>query len=198
MMRLRRGKSRACGEQAGVLGRIDMIDPAGQHRDRAGGDAALMRRGIDAARQARDHHIAGMAKIGGHAMRDLAAVERRITPADQRDGGADQQGGIAQNTEQRGDFEDTQGFGECRVAGHQKRRPGPVKGCKLLFGGILRIERDLSLAAPPGEIGQGLKRLARRAETLNQAEDGRRADIFAATEAQPVEGIRRWDHCQSR
>ena len=74
MMRLRRGKCRACGAvpsgasvttapaaaiaalQVGILGRVGHVEAAGHRRDRApGAQRAAMRRGVDAARQAGDH-----------------------------------------------------------------------------------------------------------------------------------------------
>ena len=70
MMRLRRGKWRACGAWPSgisettapsraqplverlVFRRIDDVGAAGEHGDRAGGERALMGGGIDAARHA--------------------------------------------------------------------------------------------------------------------------------------------------
>ena len=79
--RLRRGKSRPRGsqpsgisetaappcedrvEQVGVLGRIDVVVAAGQHRDGAGREARAMRGGVDAAREAGHDDEAGVAEL---------------------------------------------------------------------------------------------------------------------------------------
>ena len=48
-----------------IFGRIGAVEPAGQHGDGSGGQAALMRRGVDAAGQAGDDGIAFAAELGG-------------------------------------------------------------------------------------------------------------------------------------
>jgi len=78
--RLRRGKSRArfpaerhfgnCGaggqnvvEELRMLGRIDAILAAGEHRDRSGRETCRVRGRIDAARQPRDDRETGFAEL---------------------------------------------------------------------------------------------------------------------------------------
>ena len=51
------------GEQVFVLGRIDPVMPAGQHRDGSAGEAGAMRRLVDAAREPRDDDKSGIGKI---------------------------------------------------------------------------------------------------------------------------------------
>ena len=102
MIRLRRGKWRACGsvpsgisatitpcsrervvEPAVLLG-IDDVDAAGDDRDGAGVERALMRRGVDAAGQTRDDDEPGRAEPAASSRakrRPLAEALRAPTTA---------------------------------------------------------------------------------------------------------------------
>ncbi|MNI80412.1 hypothetical protein D3C73_1369440 [compost metagenome] len=51
--------------QVGVVGRIDVVHPAAQHRDRAGFQRAQMRRRIHPSRQTRDDDVAAFAQLLG-------------------------------------------------------------------------------------------------------------------------------------
>ena len=50
-------------QQVDVFGRVGLVEPAGQHRDRAGREAALMRGRVDAARQPGDDGVALLAEV---------------------------------------------------------------------------------------------------------------------------------------
>jgi len=65
---------------------INIVHAAAQHRDRAGGQGALVRRGVDAARQARDDDVAALAQFGGKPSREPLAGGRGDTRADDRHG----------------------------------------------------------------------------------------------------------------
>ena len=102
MSRLRRGKSRARGSQpsgiseiaapraqdrvgeAVVLGRIDAVVPAGEHRDGAGRKARAMRGRVDAAGEARDDDEARLAEPARQPLGDLDAGGRGVARADDR------------------------------------------------------------------------------------------------------------------
>ena len=101
--RLRRGKSRARGswpsgiseiaapwfehggQQILMLGRIDPVVAAGQHRDRAAREAGAMRRLIDAARQPGDDDKAGFAKIARQLACKFQPGAGSVAGADDRD-----------------------------------------------------------------------------------------------------------------
>ena len=71
-------------ERAILLG-VDDVDAAGDDRDRAGGERAEMRGGVDAARQAGDDDDALLAELGGEVLRQPSAVGRGVARADHRD-----------------------------------------------------------------------------------------------------------------
>ena len=73
--------------QLPVLGRIDVRQPAPQHRDGSstGSQRAAMRRGVDAARQAADDRESGACQAAGQAFGLRHSVLRGMTRADDRD-----------------------------------------------------------------------------------------------------------------
>jgi hypothetical protein len=100
--RLRRGKSRARlpGErhfrntgavgqnllqQVAVFGRIDVLMPAGQHRNGSARKTCAVRGGIDPARQARHDAEPGCAQIARERLREFNAGGGRIARADDGD-----------------------------------------------------------------------------------------------------------------
>jgi hypothetical protein len=56
-----------------MLGRIDAVVPAGEHRDRSGRKRRTVRRRVDAAREARDHGEAGLAELACDALGEFHA-----------------------------------------------------------------------------------------------------------------------------
>ena len=102
MIRLRRGKWRACGslpsgnsatiapcrrkrlvEPAVLLG-IDDIDAAGDDRDGAGRERAQMRGGVDAAGEPGDDDEPALAERGGELAGEAPAIGRGVARADHR------------------------------------------------------------------------------------------------------------------
>ncbi len=71
-----------------VLGRIDIVEAAGEHRDGAGVDRRLMRHAVDAARQARGDDEAGAADLVRELACQLGAGRRALPRADDGDGRA--------------------------------------------------------------------------------------------------------------
>ena len=60
-------------EQRRMLGRIDVVVAAGEHRDGAGREACAMRRGVDAARQPGDDGKAGLAELARDPLGEFRA-----------------------------------------------------------------------------------------------------------------------------
>ena len=79
-----------------VLRGIDHIHAAGHDAGGCLGQAAFVTGSIDAARQAGNHQVAGVAEILGKAVRQLAAIEGGVARADHGDGGTGQQVRVAQ------------------------------------------------------------------------------------------------------
>ena len=118
-MRLRRGKSwprgvkpkRHLADEAAaladlalqllVLGRIDVVEAAGEHGDGAGVDRRLVRHAVDAARQARGDDEAGAADLVRELARQLGAGRRALSRPDDGDGRPQQEGDVALGVEQR-------------------------------------------------------------------------------------------------
>ena len=67
-----------------MLGRIDDVEAAGEHRDRAGAEARLVSGRVDAARKARDDGEPGRAELGGKHARELDAGGGGLPRADDR------------------------------------------------------------------------------------------------------------------
>ena len=131
-----------------------MVRPRGARRQRAG-----VRRGVDAAGHAGDHHKSGARQFGGEILGDAAAVGRGVAPADQRDGAGGEQRRVAQHgdhrrgivepgeqrrivgvaqqqqpgTERRGAFQLAQrvGLGRHHRVGWPDRRPWASRGSAL-------------------------------------------------------------------
>src|SRR5438045_3762435 len=59
--------------EARILGRIDVVDAAREHGNRARRKRSLMRGGVDAARKSGDDHEAGMPKTGGKLPGEFAS-----------------------------------------------------------------------------------------------------------------------------
>ena len=103
MIRLRRGKWRACGASPSgisetitpwfliarieflILRRIDDVHAAGHHRDGADRQRRLMGGRIDAARQARDDHQPGIAQFARQNAGEFARQRRGVARADDGD-----------------------------------------------------------------------------------------------------------------
>jgi hypothetical protein len=86
---LRRGKSRARGDQICqqvlVLGRINPVMAARQHRDRAARKTGAMRRRIDAAGQAGGDGKPGLAEIARNRACKFQPGARRVARTDHGD-----------------------------------------------------------------------------------------------------------------
>ena len=88
-------------QQIGVLGRIDALMAAGEHRDGAGREAGAMGGGIDAARQPRHDAEAGLAQVARQPLGEFDAGGRGIARADDGDQRLRQHGELAAHRQQR-------------------------------------------------------------------------------------------------
>ena len=68
-----------------MLGRIDAVVPAGEHRDRSGRERSAVRRRVDAAREARDHGEAGLAELACDALGEFHAGAGGVARTDDGD-----------------------------------------------------------------------------------------------------------------
>ena len=68
-----------------MLGRIDAVVPAGEHRDRSGRKRRTVRRRVDAAREARDHGEAGLAELACDALGEFHAGAGGVARTDDGD-----------------------------------------------------------------------------------------------------------------
>ena len=211
--RLRRGKSRARGsqpsgisrhgraaraamrfEQADMLGRIDAVVAAGEHRDRAGREARAMRGGIDAARQARDDARSRRSpRSRASRSANFTPARRGIARADDGDQRPRQHGGVAAHREQRRRVVDhAQARGIVRLAERDERDAACAARPSVRARPPRAEQMRPGRAAPPRRASSGRASSARRAppKWLMSVAEGARADIVAADEAQPVEPLR--------
>jgi hypothetical protein len=170
-----------------MLWRIDLIEAAGEDRDRAGGEGTLMRRGIDAAREARHHHEAGDPQIARQFLGQLAAADGGIARADHADRRTQQQGGIAAQRQQRRRILDgRERLGIARLAQGQEQPAEAGEGGDLIFGLRARGRTQDLRAARPCQIGQSAQGLGRAVEAIQQPAKGDRPDAEGPRQPQPV------------
>ena len=86
--------------EAQVLGRVDDVYPRAEDRGRPapGGEGALVRRGVDPARQAAHDAEAPLAELGAQALRDALAVGRRPPASHDRDAGVPRRRNLLSDT----------------------------------------------------------------------------------------------------
>ena len=154
--------------QRGILGRIDDIDPAGDHRDRAGFDRSDMRGGIDPARQAgNDRHVLAP-ELGRQLPREPTRRRRGIARADHRDRRPRHQlGASAQHHDRRCVVEFGKQRGIIVIAQKQMPRAEPGDLRQLAFGKRRRRNRGRFPAAPRGKLWQRFDCRRRGAKTRN-------------------------------
>ena len=74
-------------QQRLVLGRIDAIMPAGQHRDGSGPQRRLVGARVDAPGEARHHHVPGFSQLSRQALGEGQAGRGRVARSDHGDSG---------------------------------------------------------------------------------------------------------------
>ena len=191
--RCRRHARRSRRSSADVFRRVGPVEPAGEHADRAGGEAALMRRRVDAARQARRRPHSPRGRVRAASMRAILmpASEALRAPTMATAGRsktaalpftASSGGGSSMRREQRrivrladADEARADAFG----------RP-PVRASASPTCGM----RTTRLAPPRlRQFRQHLQRRFGRAEVVDQVAEGGRADIRRADQPQPVDPL---------
>ncbi len=176
-----------------MLGRIDIVDPAGQHCHRAGLQRALVRCAIDAAGHAGDHHIAGLPKITGEAAGETLARRRGGARAHDGEGGSLKKFGTPTGPDHgRGRVECGEALGEAGFAGaEQACAQGFARfdlGQRLRLG---RNARRAGRAAARGQRGQGGQGLCGRSIAVDQARENDGTHRLGSRQPQPGEPLGR-------
>src|SRR5690606_38783324 len=180
--------------QLGVLARIGDVDARGDDRERGrgSGQSALVRRGVDATRQAGDHQKAGFGQLARETVGEHAAVGAGVARADHGDRRPLQQPGIAtydQEWRRVGDLGEALGI--ARLAPGEERAAESGDGLELGLGLVTPAAPPAVLAAGLArETRQLLERPARAAEAGEQLEEGPRPHAAGAAELQPVDLLR--------
>ena len=173
-----------------VLRRIDLVEPAGEHRDCPGLAARLMGGGVDATRQPRDDDKAGLARDRGASRAvNLSAGGRGIARADQGDAGTQQ--GVARPARPAAAAANSiacRALRVVRLAERDEAGAEALHGGELALGLVLAAEPELAAGLAP-EIGQRLEGGRRAAEAVHQVAEGARADAFAADQPEPVDAL---------
>ena len=156
----------------------------------AGRERALVRRRVDAAGEAGNHHQPRLGQLLAQRFCQHAAMRAGIAGADDRDGRRREQRGLAEHGQQRRRIGD---LGEaCGIF-----RLGPRD--QVSAQRLERLELGLGLVAPaaPPALAAGLAHqarqllvgAARRAETLQELIEGARPDAARAAQLQPVDPL---------
>jgi hypothetical protein len=203
--RLRRGKSRARGSQPrdqgavgrdgvgeiGMFVRVDMIVPAGEHRDRSGREAPAVGGRVNAAREAGRDREACRAEIARQPFGEADARRRCIARADDGDHRQAEDGGIAADgQERRGVVDHLQPARIIRLA--QRHQGHAERFCRAEFAlGILpgTDARRSAGAAAPRQVGERRQCPAGAAVMVDQGAKGPRPHIVAADEPKPVQPL---------
>jgi hypothetical protein len=200
---LRRGKSLAwaLGKDAPTFGdlaverlvlrRIDVADPAAQHRGRAGGERALVSGRIDAPGEPRRHHESRRAEVGRQGAGKAAASGGGDAGADDGDRAAVQPSGVPQGPDdRRRRLEGGEGDGEVGLAGRQQPGAHGLAAGDLRLGrGDGRNRRRRGAAGPAGHFRQGGEGLAGRSKSADQMAERRRPHRLGARQAQPGDAV---------
>ncbi len=171
-----------------MLGRIDVVDPAGQHRDRTGGQAALMRRAVYAASQARDHQAAGLAQVARQVAGEPLPGGRGDAGADDPHARPGQQLGPAPGPDhRRRRIQGGEQGREGRLAGAEQHRAQGLAGVQLGLGlGRGGRAQRCGAAGAAGDLGQGVQGAGGIAPVAaQQLGEGDRAHGLGARQAQP-------------
>jgi hypothetical protein len=161
--------------------------------------SAPVRRRVDAAREARDHHQAGLGQLARQRFCQHAAMGAGVAGADDRHGRSREQRGLAEHGEQRRRVGDL---------GQAHRIVGLDPGDQVRAQGLQRLELGLGLvapAAPPAlaarlahQARQLLVGPARRAEARQQLVEGAWPDAARAAQLQPVDLLGRGKQASHR
>jgi hypothetical protein len=176
--------------ELGVLGRVGHIDARGDHRDRrAGRQRTLVRRGVDAAGQAGDHHQPSRRQLARQAAGQHPAVAAGVARTDEGHARQVEKIEIAAHREDRRRVGD---LGEAlRIAGLAMRdQPSPELLQRLELGlGVLPPAAAQAVAAAHlrRQTRQLLVGAPRAAEATQKLKKSPRADPVGATQLQPVE-----------
>ena len=197
MIRLRRGAGRHLGQKNSALGDtflqvavffgIDRVDAAREHGDGAGLERSLMRRGVDAARQARNHRQAAAAQRGRDFAGEAPSIGRGVARSHYRLGVFPGLPAVAFHGEQRRRIVDLgQGRRVVGLAPGHQRGTRCRRRLQLALGLGLGGDADRTgTAAAPRDLGQACQRGGRRAETVQQLIERQRPRKSVAVDPNP-------------
>ena len=214
MIRLRRGKwmsrglkpggisettrpcSRMRSRRAGVLLRIDVVDPARHDRDgpgavRSGGERALMRRAVDPAREAGDHAPARRRQPVRQVARQLLPLPEALRAPTMATHGSVSRDVVAEQDQARRRILDRRERRRVVRLAQEDIARAELRGVRQLRLDLLDRRRHQRPRAPAAlrQFRQPGQRLAGRSEAMDQPSIVGRPDLLAAREAQAVEAF---------
>ncbi len=175
--------------KAAIIGRIDIIDAAAEHGDRATFQRHFMRAGIDATRQSGNNLKAGLAQFVSKGLGDLLAGGGGIARADNADGPL-ARFQRAQSPQNRGRCVDLfQQGGIIAVAQNGQACAGAFGTGQFFieFGDRIGCQRP---ARPLDDVRQFFQRPRSGTETLHQLGEIDRSDALGARQSQPGDAFR--------
>lgn len=165
-----------------MLGRIDPVMTAGQHRQCAAGNAGAMRRRVDAAGEARGDDKTGLAEIARQGACEFQTGAGGIARADHGDDRPHQHVADAAHAEQR--WRIVEGGEPRRITVFVRRDQMDAEFCargQLGMRVVLAKNPTRPIgAAAPRQLGQPLQRQLRAAEMTDQGTEGARPRYYGA------------------
>lgn len=178
--------------QRDVLGRIEFVEPAGQHGHGSGAKTGGMRRGVDAARQAGDDRIALGAEVAGQHPSEFLTGGGGVARADDADGELPGEVFATDHGEQGRGMRDV--AQQRRIGGFARSDeacPAFLYGGEFVFDFVDRGDaRGRQRAAAADEAMELLKRGFGRAVAIEKLAESVRPDVFGADQPQPGGALR--------
>jgi hypothetical protein len=173
-----------------MLGRIDAVLTARQHRDRAGREACLVRGRVDPARQPRHHDKTRFAELARDHLREFEPGARGVARADRRHHRPRQRRRVAADRQKRRRIVDH--LQPRRIVGLAPTKATPSL-CAKASSRTASSRGQICTAplAPPRCASDGSASSAARAppKLIDQRAERARPDILAANEPQPIDPL---------
>ena len=176
--------------QVGILRRIDVVQPAGEHSHRAVLHRGFVGGRIDAAGKAGGDDVARAADAGSKHAGKLLAGRRAVAGTDDGDHRTGETGYVALDVQQRRRrFERGERWRVARLDSEERARSYPVGS--LEFGPRLRLRADAYrlAAAAVREVRQRCQCRPGAAEVIDELAEGDGTDMIAADKAQARQAL---------
>ena len=171
-----------------VFGRIDVVDPAAEHRHRARRQRPVMRRRVDAPRHARDDELARGAQVLGESAGEALPGGRGDPRPDHGDGGPAQAAAMSPRAQISGGGGSSAASSGGNSGSHEaiSRAPNAAPAASSRSASAW-LGMETAEAPPPasGSSGRAGQHLLRGADTAQELLESDRPDALGPGEPQP-------------